>query len=417
MVHPYLRRRRGEEPVDYPHPKLRGILQRTLGVPIFQEQVMRMAIEVGGYTPGEADQLRRDMAAWRRNGRMKQHQQRLYAAMRQSGIDEVYARRIVQQIEGFGSYGFPESHAAAFAHLVYVSAYLKCHYPAAFAVALINAQPMGFYQVATIVADAHRHGVAIRPVDVQHSGWEAQIEDPSLSGAGAIRLGFRSVRGLARVAAEAIVTERTAAGHFRSPAELAQRCGLTRGAMSQLALAGALGSLAERREAVWRAAALGGGDLVANALDEPDVSFSPLTPAQRMALDCRYAESFLEDHPLRLYRPLLQQRGVVRAQELRQLSPGCTVTVAGLVLVRQRPTGPGGVVFMALEDETGLVDVVLRPELFHRERTLIALAEMLLIRGRLQADGAARSVLAHDMENLYRVVEQRVCGIRSRDFH
>ncbi|MBK8480385.1 MAG: error-prone DNA polymerase [Proteobacteria bacterium] len=181
MVHPYLRRRRGEERVEYPHPKLRAILDRTLGVPIFQEQVMRIAVAVGGYSPGEADQLRRDMAAWRRHGRMEQHQQRLQAAMCAEGIAEPFARRIIQQIEGFGSYGFPESHAASFAHLVYVSAYLKCHYPAEFAVALINAQPMGFYSVASIVADAHRHGVAILGVDVEQSEWEAQVVDRPLS--------------------------------------------------------------------------------------------------------------------------------------------------------------------------------------------------------------------------------------------
>ncbi|MCA9666272.1 MAG: error-prone DNA polymerase [Myxococcales bacterium] len=440
MVHPYLRRRRGEERVDYPHPKLRPILERTLGVPIFQEQVMKMAIEVGGYSPGEADQLRRDMAAWRRSGKMERHQARLFRKMCESGIDEEFAERIVRQIEGFGSYGFPESHAAAFAHLVYVSAYIKCHYAPEFAAALCNAQPMGFYHVSSIVADAHRHGIPIRPVCVQRSEYEATLEEvdehlppPPADSARykrrtlALRMGLRSVRGLNEAAARAVVAERQRGGPFASIADLARRCAVVRGDddeakplrrrdVAQLAYAGAFGALVERRGAIWQAVALGGSDLVANVLDEKPMHFDPLPRSERVRMDYWYSESFLEDHPMKLYRSRLRGRGVTRSLELKRVPPGRLVKVAGVVIVRQRPSGPGGVVFMALEDETGLVDIVLRPEIFERNRVLICMAEMLLIEGQLQADGDARSVMAHRLETLAREGDGAY-GVRSHDFH
>ena len=407
MVHPYLRRRRGEERVEYPHPSLRPILEKTLGIPIFQEQVMRMAVAVGGYSPGEADQLRRDMAAWRKHGRMERHQERLRAAMRERGIDEDYIRRILQQLEGFASYGFPESHAAAFAHLVYVSSYLKRHYPAEFAVALINAQPMGFYHVSTIVSDAHRHGVAIRGVDVQRSALEATLEERAL------RLGLASVRGLGDEVARRIVAERGRAGSFASVAELARRVELNRRQLVSLALAGALGSLGgDRRQALWQALALGGSDLVANLPpEEARVAFEPFSAGAVLRLDYLHADSFLERHPLELYRSALAKSGVTRQVDLGSLRPGAPVRVAGLVIVRQRPTGPDGAVFMALEDETGLMDIVLRPKIFERHRTLICLAELLFVRGRLQADGDARSILAEELQPI-----EYACGFRSRDF-
>lgn len=410
MVHPYLRRRRGEEAVDYAHPALEPILRRTLGVPIFQEQVMKMAVAVGGYSAGEADQLRRDMGAWRRNGRMERHQKRLYAGMRDRGIDEDYAERIIQQIEGFGSYGFPESHAAAFAHLVYVSAYLKCHYPLEFSTALINAQPMGFYQIATLVADLHRHKVPIRPVDVEFSDWQATIENRSL------RLGLRLIHGLGKDLAEQIVENRQRYGAYRSIATFAKRTKLNRKQLSTLAAAGALRSIeAERRQAIWQTSGLGGKDLLSN-LDHANErrSFSPMAASEELRLDYQYASSFVENHPMLLLRNHLQRRGISRKADMMHLKPGSPIQVAGLVIVRQRPTGVGGVIFMALEDETGLIDIVVRPQTYEKNRALLCLADILLIKGHLQADGGARSVMAQSFINL---TSGPVMGIRSRDFH
>jgi error-prone DNA polymerase len=413
MVHPFLRRRRGEEPADVPHPALEPILGRTLGVPIFQEQVMRIAVAVGGYTPGEADQLRRDMAAWRRAGNMGRHQQRLREAMAARGIEPSFADRIIQQIEGFGSYGFPESHAAAFAHLVYISAYLKRHFPAEFAAALIDAQPMGFYQISTLVADAHRHEVPIEGVDVQHSVWTSTVLDRPESPNG-LRLGLKLVRGLREVDGRRVVAERVARGAYGSVSELARRCQLDRKGLDALALAGAFRSLTTgRREAVWQASALGGHDLVAN-LDggDGDVRFAALSEADELRLDYAHAQSFIEHHPLRLYRERLRRSGVLRSVDLLRARPGSLVKVAGLVIVRQRPGG-GKMIFMALEDETGLVDLAVNLEIFARYRPVIMLAEVLYAEGTLQLDGRARSVLARSFRN----ISGRVGGVRSRDFH
>ena len=425
MVHPYLRRRRAEEPVVYPHPALESILCRTLGVPIFQEQVMRIAVAVGGYSPGEADQLRRDMAAWRRCGNMGSHQARLFQAMRERGISEDFATRIIGQVEGFGSYGFPESHAAAFAQLVYISAYLKCHFAPEFAAALINAQPMGFYQVSSIVADVHRHGVPILPIDVQESAVDVTVvRVPGAKVPGAadaevmargLRLGLRLVRGLSSEAAEGIVAARQLGGPFHSLSDLSRRADLSRKALTQLASAGALGGLvADRREALWQASALGrGGGLFAHlAPEEPAVRFRPLAPQEGLRLDYIYGQSFVEQHPLALYRERLRGQGVVRACDLRQVGTGSRVTVVGLVIVRQRPGG-GRMIFMALEDETGLVDVASPVPLFEEHRQLIMLAEMLWVEGVLQRDGDARSVMA----KRFRAVRGAVGAVHSRDFH
>ncbi len=428
MVHPFLRRRRGEEPADVPHPALEPILGRTLGVPIFQEQVMRVAVAVGGYTPGEADQLRRDMAAWRRAGNMGRHQRRLREAMASRGIEPSFADRIIQQIEGFGSYGFPESHAAAFAHLVYISAYLKCHFPAEFAAALIDAQPMGFYQISSIVADAHRHGVRIEGVCVQTSVWGSTVLGREMRGAApaagcegkpggapnGLRLGLKLVRGLREELGRRVVAERIARGAYRSVSELARRCELDRKALEALALAGAFRRLTRgRREAVWQASALGGHDLVAN-LDAGDgeVRFAPLSEADELRLDYAHAQSFIEHHPLNLYRERLRRAGVLRSIDLLRARPGSLVKVAGLVIVRQRPAG-AKMIFMALEDETGLVDLAVNLDIFTRYRPAIMLAEVLYVEGRLQLDGRARSVLARSFRN----ISGRVGGVRSRDFH
>jgi error-prone DNA polymerase len=443
MVHPFLRRRRGEEEVKYPHPKLEQILKRTLGVPLFQEQVMRLAEEVGGYSPGEADQLRRDMAAWRRSGHMDRHRERLIRGMLSNGLSQEFAEQVFRQIQGFGEYGFPESHAAAFAHLAYVSAYLKCHFPAEFACALLNSQPMGFYQIATILNDAKRHGVTVLPVDVQHSSWDATIETlsswervarpasrvrdsqkpssvphpvplPEGEG-GAVRVGVRFVHSMGDTAKEPFLRARET-GPFVSVADFARRTGISRTTLSSLAAAGAFRSLEpERRTAIWQAAALGDRDLVGRAdSSETRVSFAPLTEAREVAMDYAYSGTYPGRHPMELIRLELAGRGVLRALDIWSTPPQRNVDVAGLVIVRQRPGGKNGVVFMSLEDETGQIDVVILPKVFLRYQALIRFSDVLMVHGRLEADGGARSVRALRFVSLD---GRGVSGVRSRDFH
>ncbi len=443
MVHPFLRRRRGEEEVRYPHPRLESILKRTLGVPLFQEQVMKLAESVGGYSAGEADQLRRDMAAWRRSGRMERHRERLIAGMLRSGLAREFAEQVFRQIQGFGEYGFPESHAAAFAHLAYVSAYLKCHYPALFACALVNSQPMGFYSVATILNDARRHGVEIRPVDVQHSAWDATIEQGSgVRGQGSagidgeiaaipgsiqpdpwplapdpcsIRVGVRFVRSLGEQARSPIERER-AKGPYRSIAEFARRTGLGRESLFSLAAAGAFRSIEpSRRQAIFEASALGDRDLVGRAgSKEPPALFAPLPEAREIAMDYAYSGTHPGRHPMELLRGQLSRQGVLAARDIWTAKAGREVSVAGLVIVRQRPGGKRGVVFMSLEDETGQTDIVVLPKVFMRFQPQIRFAQVLLVRGRLEADGGARSVSARRLVSLD---SSMVPGMRSRDFH
>ncbi len=435
MVHPYLRRRRGEEPIDYPHEKLKEVLGRTLGVPLFQEQVMRIAVTVGGYTPGEADQLRRDMAAWRRSGRMERHEAKLRAGMLASGIAPGFVDRIVEQIRGFGEYGFPESHAAAFAHLAYVSAYLKRHYPVEFACALLNAQPMGFYSVSVIVNDAMRHGVEVRPVDVQASQWDSTVE------VGALRLGLRAVRGLGEKAGRAIARERERGGPFTSIESLAAHTGLPRRALVPLAAAGALSRLPDlcshgvpaieeregglcptdrsggvggagmaprvfrrpecppdsnaRRRAIWLAAGVARdpeGLLAGAPWPEPAAPLPELTPLEEITMDYHYTGASPGRHPIALRRAALERAGVLSAREFREIpSPPRRAAVAGLVITRQRPDARG-FVFLTLEDETGHVDVAVAPAVFRRFQHVIRFAPALLVRGRVVAEGAVRNV-------------------------
>ena len=391
MVHPYLRRRRGEEEVEYPHPRMRDILHRTLGVPLFQEQVMRLAEAVGGYTPGQADQLRRDMASWRAEGKMPRHRERLIAGMQSSGLTLEFAERVFQQIEGFGSYGFPESHAAAFAHLAYVSAYLKCHYPLEFAVALLNSQPMGFYSPAVILNDARRHGVGIRRPDVQRSGWDSSIEDRCL------RMGLRLVRGLGEETGRAIERARGEGGPFGSVEDLSRRAAAPSRSLVPLAAAGALSSFGDRRQAVWLAAAAARphGPLYAGAAEpDPPPPLPPIDPLEALSLDARYASSFPERHPMELIRDAMRGEGVLSATEAAAVPPGRVIEVAGLVITRQRPESAGGALFLTLEDETGHVDVALSERVFLRFQSVVRLSHALRVRGRITADGRARNVSA-----------------------
>jgi error-prone DNA polymerase len=429
MVHPYLRRRRNLEQVEYPHPSMRAILHRTLGVPLFQEQVMRLAEAVGGYTPGQADQLRRDMASWRREGKMPRHRQRLITGMKANGLTTEFAERVFQQIEGFGSYGFPESHAAAFAHLAYVSAYLKCHYPMEFAVALLNSQPMGFYSPAVILNDARRHGVRVLRPDVQRSGWDSSIEaierepgEPSEQGGGGasaagLRMGLRLVRGLGEEAGLAIERARREGGRFRSVEDLAHRASVPSRALVPLAAAGALSSFGDRRQAVWRAAAAARphGPLYAgadeNATPPP---LPPLDPLEALSLDARYASSFPDRHPMELIRDELRRQRVLSAAETIEVEAGRVVDVAGLVITRQRPESANGALFLTLEDETGHVDVSLSEKVFLRFQSVVRLSQALRVRGRITADGRARNVSALHITTLR---FERALRVDAHDFH
>jgi error-prone DNA polymerase len=439
MVHPYLRRRRGLEPSEVPHPKMEAILHRTLGVPLFQEQVMRLAEAVGGYTPGQADQLRRDMAAWRASGKMQRHRERLLAGMRANGLTQDYAERVFQQIEGFGSYGFPESHAAAFAHLAYVSAYLKCHHPLEFAVALLNAQPMGFYSPSVLLSDARRHGVTILRPDIQHSTWDTTIEGTGeaaqIEGTGeaaqarektpvldvcaffSLRMGLRLVRGVGEEVGRAIERARGHGGRFRSVEDLAHRAKVPPRALIALAAAGALESFGPRREAVWRASAAARphGPLFAGAA-EPSAPppLPPLGELEGLALDARYASAFPDRHPMELVRDQLARAGVLSACEAVEVDAGRVVELAGLVITRQRPDTPTGVVFVTLEDETGHADVAVPAETFRRYQDVIRLSPALRVRGRMTAEGRAHTLSALHIAPLR---FERDLLVDSHDFH
>jgi error-prone DNA polymerase len=429
MVHPYLRRRSGQEPVQYPHESLRPVLEKTLGVPIFQEQVMRLAMVAADYTPGEADQLRRDMAAWRRGGRIGRHRERLISRMLAKGIDQEFAERVFQQIQGFGEYGFPESHAASFALISYGSAWLKCHWPAEFTCALLNAQPMGFYSPATIIEDAKRHHIEIRPVSVLHSSWECTLEplDDSGQPSGgehegirprlAVRMGLRFVKGLGKGHWERILEARDNAP-FASVEDFVRRCGLDREALSALARAGALEPLRKgRRDALWEALGVGRkprGSLHARER-EPRVLFAPLTAWETVMWDYRTQEHSPLAHPLGMVREELRRMGFPTAREVAAMAHGKGVRYAGLVICRQRPGTARGVTFLTLEDETGFVNVVIWPRLYARHMPLVKTAPLLGVSGRLQVQGEVVSLVARSLWM------PRLClgkaRAPSRDFH
>ena len=409
MVHPYLRRRSGKEPVTVPHPSLEPILSRTLGVPLFQEQVMQLAIVGAGYTGGEADELRRDMAAWRKNGALLRHREKLLAGFAARGIGSAFGEALFRQIQGFGEYGFPESHAASFALLVYASGWLKVHHPAAFACALINSQPMGFYSASAIVQDAQRHGVAVRPVCALVSGWDCALED------GALRLGLRLVKGLARRAADALVAAREASAPT-SIDDLARRARLDAKATTLLAEAGAFEGLREgRREALWEAKAPRSFGLFASVRDDEIApSLPPLAPVEQLVLDYARVGLSISDHPMRHLRARLP-KNVLRARDLLDVRHGARVAVAGIVQSRQRPGTASGVVFVTLEDETGTCNIVIWSTLFEANRHVAVHATVLLVRGTLERDGLVAHVIAKDIAR----VDERALGgamVASRDF-
>ncbi|MBX2796679.1 MAG: DNA polymerase III subunit alpha [Myxococcales bacterium] len=395
MVHPYLRRRGGEEPVTYAHPALVPILERTLGVPLFQEQVMAMAVAVGGFTGGEADQLRRAMGAWRKRGNLHEMGTRLVEGMVKSGITRDYANAVFAQILGFGEYGFPESHAASFALLVYISGWLKCHYPAAFAAALINSQPMGFYSPRALLADAQRHGVEVRGPCVMRSTFDCTLERTD-DGGHAIRVGLRLVRSLGEEHVEALVLAREARA-FSSLADLARRSGLDRARLEALAEAGALAQVAgeDRRRAAWVLQGLW-TDLPLFAeveRKEPTPDLPVQDALERLKADYRAVGLSVERHPLELLRRQLTPMGVSPLQLLTTLPPGQEVRIAGLVSSRQRPGTASGVVFMTFEDETAMANLVVWPKIWAAFRRLARTSSLLGADGTLQRHDDAVSVL------------------------
>jgi error-prone DNA polymerase len=400
MVHPYLRRRNGQDPVDYPGPEVREVLSRTLGVPIFQEQVMQLAIVAAGFTPGEADRLRRAMAAWKRKGSLGPFEQRLVEGMRARGYDEGFARQVFQQILGFGEYGFPESHAASFAFLVYVSAWLKHHEPAAFCCALLNSQPMGFYAPAQLVRDARAHGVQVRAVDVNASGLGSTLEPVTDQGP-ALRLGLDRVRGLSRDGAQCLVAAR-ADRAFRDIGELARRARLPGRDLKALAAAGALGGLAGHRHlAAWQV--LGIEPPLPLVPDAGRPEGIPLLRApsegEDIVADYRAVGLTLARHPLALLRPQLAACGWLPAAEVLQLADGARVTTGGIVLTRQRPGSASGVIFVTLEDETGYVNLVVWSRIADRHRKTLLGARLLGVRGRLQREGEVLHVVVERLED------------------
>jgi error-prone DNA polymerase len=420
MVHPYLRRRRGEEAVTYPHDSLKPILERTLGVPLFQEQVMKLAIVAARYTPGEADQLRRDMAAWRHTGRIEQHHHRITGRMVENGIDEAFAEQIFEQIRGFGEYGFPESHAASFALIAYATAWVRAHYPTVFTCALLNAWPMGFYSPSTIVHDALRTGVAVRPVDILSSRWDCTLEDrsdlrfdgppgssdhpPDGDGHLAVRLGFRFVSGLGepdweriRRAREAVSLRRDNAGDLRAFLDF---LGFRRDRAMRLAEAGAFDSLGmNRRQAVWLAMDGAGRGDPSSALplvSTPDglPRFAHLNEFERLVWDYRATGHSTRSHPLEPYREWLVRRAYPSAEEIHRLQDGITASYVGMVICRQRPSTARGTVFMTLEDETGFVNLIIWRRRYDSMRPVLLTASILGVRGKIQqSEGAVHLVV------------------------
>jgi error-prone DNA polymerase len=409
MVHPYLRRRAGQEEVTYPHPSLEPVLKRTLGIPLFQEQGMQVAITAAGFTPAEADELRRAMGHKRSHERMHEIGERLTRGMARNGIPEDTGRRIYQQINAFADYGFPESHAASFALLVYASAWLRHYYAPEYTAAILNAQPMGFYSPGTLIEDARRHGVEVREVDVTVSRWDTTLERGGTE-APAVRLGIRTIRGLGALVREKLEAA-LAKGAFASIADVVRRTGLDRGSLRALAEAGALDAFVaheppgrRRRAALWEVLRAGKGGhgplfdaLPADAPAMPAI-VPAMTPYEITEADYRMTALSLHGHPMRHLRPRLRRLGVLTATELPGAGPA--VVVAGLVICRQRPGTAKGFVFLTLEDETGMVNVVVRPDRFERQALLIARSPLLLVRGKLQVEGTVINVRAEEFEVL-----------------
>jgi error-prone DNA polymerase len=403
MVHPYLRRRNGEEAVTYPSEALREVFKRTLGVPLFQEQVMQLAIVAADYTPGEADQLRRSMAAWKRYGGMEHHRQKIIDGMLRNGYTAAFAEQIFEQIKGFGSYGFPESHAASFALIAYASSWLKCHEPAAFAAALINSQPMGFYAPAQIVQDVRRHGVVVRPVDVRYSDWDCTLEPLGESRQPALRLGLRMIDGIRQADAERLSAAR-ARSAFIDVTDLCLRGELDARVRGLLADAGALRALAgHRHKARWAAAGVEAQRPLFDAVGatkEIQVALPMPTAEEEVRTDYAMTGLTLGKHPLQLLRSRLRARRYRRSSELRAMPQGREVAFAGLVTLRQRPQTASGVTFLTLEDEDGLVNVVVWRQIADEQRRPLLESRLLAVEGKLESQDGVQHLIARKLTNL-----------------
>ncbi|WP_298844056.1 error-prone DNA polymerase [uncultured Salinicola sp.] len=428
MVHPYLRRRNGEEPITYPSQAFKDAFERTLGVPLFQEQVMALAVEAAGYSPGEADQLRRSMAAWKRHGGLEPHRQRIVEGMLERGYELSFAERIFEQIKGFGSYGFPESHAASFALLTYASCWFKCHEPAIFACALINSWPMGFYSPDQVLQDARRHGVEVRPVDIRVSQWESMLEvAPTSTGRLAIRLGLHMIKGLAGSDGQRLLAARDTPG-CDSVERLAARSGVRRAVLSRLADAGALEGLAgDRHRARWATAGIEASlplfsqDGAEVDSEEETLALPAIEVGEAIKADYAALGTTLGPHPMSLLRQRYRAEGsrglggVVDSKRLTELPSDIGVAIAGLVVGRQRPGSAKGVTFLTLEDEFGMVNVVVWPRLAVRYRRILLESRLLRVTGRLESQEGVRHIIAKRLVDLTGLLEG--LSTRSRDFH
>ena len=418
MIHPYLRRRRGEEEITYPSEELKAVFERTLGVPLFQEQVMKLAMVAAGYSAGEADQLRRAMAAWKRHGGLEAHRERLMTGMRDNGFSQEYCDRLFEQIKGFGSYGFPESHAASFAHIAYVSCWLKCHYPGEFLCALLNSQPMGFYAPSQLVQDGQRHGIVIRPVDVRHSEWDNTLEaDPASNGGLAIRLGFRQVRGFREDMAERIVSARDLQG-FSGIADLCGRAAIDSRHRDLLADAGALrGLTGHRHRARW---AIAGVEpqlpLFGNTSPEEEHASIPApSQGENTLADYAHVGLTLGPHPVQQIRPQLRAVRCIDSRTLGAKPNASFVRAAGLVTQRQRPQTASGVTFITLEDEYGSINVVVWRDVAEMHKRVYLEAKLLGVIGRWEhQDGVSHLIAARLLDYTEMLGE---LDARSRDFH
>ena len=417
MVHPYLRRRLKQEPVTYPSAELQAVFERTLGVPLFQEQVMELAMVAADYSPGEADQLRRSMAAWKRHGGLEPHRERLIAGMLRNGYELAFAERIFEQIKGFGSYGFPESHAASFALLCYASSWLKCHEPAIFTCALVNSWPMGFYSPDQLLQEARRQGIEVRPVDVFHSEWDCTLEALGENEL-AIRLGLRQIRGFSEDDARRLEQAR-ALRPWRDVEDLCLRVGLDGRARARLADAGALRGLAgDRHQARWQVAAVQAQlPLFAEVESTLEQAVALPTPsiAEDLAADYGTLGTTLGPHPLTLLRTRLRALGCRSSRELTGVEHGDSIAVAGIVVGRQRPQTASGVTFVTLEDEHGMVNVVVWRDLAERQRRELVGSKLLKVSGRLEQESGVRHLIARRLEDISPLLQG--LDVRSRDFH
>jgi error-prone DNA polymerase len=418
MVHPYLRRREEREPITYPSPELERVLGKTLGVPLFQEQAMRVAIECAGFTPGEADMLRKSMATFKVTGGVSAFKEKLVEGMVARGYERAFAENTYRQLEGFGSYGFPESHAASFALIAYASAWLKCRHPDVFCAALLNAQPMGFYAPAQIVRDAEAHGVEVRPVCVDASRWDCTLEPTADESRFAVRLGLRMVRGLANAHAASLVLAR-ADRPFGSIDDLCRCTGVPASALTRLAEADAFRPSLRltRREALWAIRALRDEPLPlfaaasANEADEPVVALRPMPAGGEVVEDYRHVGLSLRGHPVSFLRAGLRERRIVTCADAMAARDGRLLETAGLVLVRQRPGSAKGVMFITVEDETGFANLVIWPKLYERQRRVVLSARMLAVKGRVQREGAVVHLIANRLSDL----SAKLAGIGDRE--